>query len=63
MEDRRDSDRRRNERRKVDREKFNTSLDINIINHLQDISEETGIPMNRLIEEAIKEKYPLKKKK
>jgi hypothetical protein len=50
-------ERRKKKRRKSDREPFNTSLDPVLINMLQDLSEETGVPMNRLIENALKEKY------
>ena len=50
-------ERRKKKRRKSDREPFNTSLDPVLINMLQDLSEETGVPMNRLIENALREKY------
>ena len=50
-------ERRKKKRRKSDREPFNTSLEPAFIDMLQDLSEETGIPMNRLIENALKEKY------
>jgi ribosomal protein S8E len=50
-------ERRKKKRRKSDREPFNTSLDPVLINMLQALSEETGIPMNRLIENALREKY------
>jgi len=51
------NERRKKKRRKNDREQFNTSLDPALIDMLQNLSEETGIPMNRLIENALKEKY------
>jgi len=44
-------------RRRTDRESFNTSLSPDLIEMLQDLSEKTGIPMNRLIENALREKY------
>ena len=50
-------ERRKKRRRKSDREPFNTSLEPALIDMLQDMSEKTGIPMNRLIENALKEKY------
>ena len=57
MEERRKSDRRNRNRRKSDREPFNTSMSPDLVDMLQDLSEETGIPMNRLIENALREKY------
>jgi len=54
MTDRRDKKRGR---RKTDRENFNTSLAPVLIEMLQDLSEETGIPMNRLIENALRAHY------
>jgi hypothetical protein len=57
MEERRKDDRRKRYRRKIDREPFNTSLSPDLVDMLQDLSEETGIPMNRLIENALREKY------
>ncbi len=50
-------ERRKRKRRKADRKQFNTSLDRKMIEMLQDITEDTGIPMNRLIENALREKY------
>ena len=57
MEERRKDDRRKRNRRKSDREPFNTSMSPDLVDMLQDLSEETGIPMNRLIENALREKY------
>jgi ribbon-helix-helix protein len=51
------NERRKKQRRKLDREKFNTSIDVKLIELLQDLSYEIGIPMNRLIEDAIRAKY------
>jgi len=51
------AERRQKNRRKRDREPFNTSLVPELVDMLQDLSEETGIPMNRLIENALREKY------
>lgn len=42
---------------KTERKVINTSLDLKIIDVLRQYSEETGIPMNRLIENAVREKY------
>ena len=50
-------ERRKQNRRKSDRAPFNTSLAPELIYMLQDLSEETGIPMNRLIENALREVY------
>lgn len=41
----------------IDRKNINTSLDIKIIKLLKKMSLETGIPINRLIEDALKSKY------
>lgn len=41
----------------IDRKSINTSLDINIIELLKKMSLETGIPINRLIENALKKQY------
>ena len=42
---------------KIIRKKLNTSIDENILQLIRDISEETGIPINRLIENALREVY------
>lgn len=58
MKERREKNERRTRgRRKSDREPFNTSLTPTLVDMLQDLSEETGIPMNRLIEDALRDKY------
>ncbi len=56
-------ERRKNQRRGADRSQFNTSIDKKLVALLQDISYDTGIPMNRLIEDALKEKYLKKDEK
>ena len=52
----------RKPKKRVERESFNTTLDKSLLDLLRDLSEETGIPMNRLIENALREKYQKKKK-
>lgn len=42
---------------KTQRKSINTKLDIQVIEILKNTSEETGIPQNRLIENAVREKY------
>ena len=42
---------------KIFRKKLNTSIDQSLLKLIRKISEETGIPINRLIENAIREKY------
>ncbi len=44
-------------RNKIERKAFNTKLSVGVLELLHDLNEETGIPMNRLIEDAINEKY------
>lgn len=41
----------------IERKTVNTKLDLEVIDLLKKISGETGIPQNRLIENAVKEKY------
>jgi len=52
----------RRSKKRVERESFNTTLDKTLLELLRDLSDDTGIPMNRLIENAIREKYQKKKK-
>ena len=47
--------------KKIKREVFTTTMDGELLDLLRDLSEETGIPMNRLIEKALREKYVEKK--
>ena len=42
---------------KTERKIINTSLDIELVGILRNYSEQSGIPMNRLIENAVREKY------
>lgn len=41
----------------IDRKTINTKLDVDIIDILKITSDKTGIPQNRLIENAVREKY------
>lgn len=52
----------RKPRKKVKREIFTTTMDGELLDLLRELSDETGIPMNRLIENALRDKY-LKKKR
>ena len=52
----------RKTRKKVKREIFTTTMDGELLELLRNLSDETGIPMNRLIENALREKYQKKKK-
>lgn len=42
---------------KIKRKVINTSIDIELVEILKTRSEDTGIPINRLIEDAVREKY------
>ena len=42
---------------KIERKVINTRIEKQLLDIIKDKSEETGIPMNRLIEDAIREKY------
>jgi hypothetical protein len=42
---------------KVNREQISTTIDEELMNVVRDISKDTGIPINRLIENAVREKY------
>jgi len=48
---------------KIRRETVNTTIDRKLIELVRDISEKTGIPINRLIENALRDKYENKSKK
>jgi post-segregation antitoxin (ccd killing protein) len=41
----------------IKRKSINTNIDVELIKLLKDINIDTGIPMNRLIEDAIRETY------
>jgi hypothetical protein len=41
----------------IERKPINTKLDPDVIKILKETSERTGIPQNRLIEDAVREKY------
>lgn len=41
----------------IKRKAINTNIDVELIKLLKDINIDTGIPMNRLIEDAIREIY------
>jgi len=45
---------------KIKRQTINTTIDKKLIKVVRDISVETGIPINRLIENALREKYEKK---
>lgn len=42
---------------KIERKVINTRIEKRLLDIIKDKSEETGVPMNRLIEDAIREKY------
>ena len=42
---------------KVNREQISTTIDEELMNIVRGISKDTGIPINRLIENAVREKY------
>ena len=48
---------------KIRRETINTTIDKKLIELVRDISVNTGIPINRLIENALRDKYEKKPKK
>lgn len=41
----------------IERKNINTTIEIELLEVLKKLSLETGVPLNRLIEDAIKEKY------
>lgn len=47
----------------IKRKAINTNIDEELIKLLKDINIDTGIPMNRLIEDALYEKYQKELKK
>jgi len=48
---------------KIRREIINTTIDKKLLELVRDMSVDTGIPMNRLIENALRDKYEKKSKK
>ena len=48
---------------KIRRETINTTIDKKLLELIRDMSVDTGIPMNRLIENALRDKYEKKGKK
>ncbi len=48
---------------KIRRETINTTIDKKLLELVRDMSVDTGIPMNRLIENALRDKYEKKAKK
>ena len=48
---------------KIRREIINTTMDKKLLELVRDMSVDTGIPMNRLIENALRDKYEKKPKK
>jgi hypothetical protein len=48
---------------KIRREIINTTIDKKLLKLVRDMSVDTGIPMNRLIENALRDKYEKKVKK
>ena len=48
---------------KIRREIINTTIDKKLLKLVRDMSVGTGIPMNRLIENALRDKYEKKVKK
>ena len=48
---------------KIRRKTINTTIDKELLKIVRDISEDTGIPINRLIENALRDKYEKKIKK
>ena len=47
----------------IRRETINTTIDKKLIELVRDMSVDTGIPINRLIENALRDKYEKKDKK
>jgi hypothetical protein len=47
---------------KIRRDTINTTIDKKLLKIVRDISEDTGIPINRLIENALRDKYENKDK-
>ena len=45
---------------KIRRATINTTIDKDLIKIVREISEDTGVPINRLIENALREKYEKK---
>ncbi|GAB6136866.1 ribbon-helix-helix domain-containing protein [Halanaerobaculum tunisiense] len=41
----------------IKREQISTTIDEELMSIVRDISKDTGIPINRLIEDAVREKY------
>ena len=48
---------------KIRRQTINTTIDKKLLKIVRDISEDIGIPINRLIENALRDKYEKKDKK
>ncbi len=48
---------------KIRRETINTTIDKKLLELIRDMSVDTGIPMNRLIENALRDQYEKKSKK
>jgi post-segregation antitoxin (ccd killing protein) len=48
---------------KIRRKTINTTIDKELLKVVRDISEDSGIPINRLIENALRDKYEKKPKK
>jgi len=48
---------------KIRRETINTTIDKKLLELVRDMSVDTGIPMNRLIENALRDQYEKKAKK
>ena len=48
---------------KTRRETINTTIDKKLLELVRDMSVDTGIPMNRLIENALRDQYEKKAKK
>jgi metal-responsive CopG/Arc/MetJ family transcriptional regulator len=46
-------DKKSTQRELVNRKRFNTSVDINLLNSLDDLSEKTMIPKSKLIDKAL----------
>lgn len=45
----------------IERKALNTKIDVKLLDILKKISRDTGIPINRLLENAIREKYLINK--
>jgi post-segregation antitoxin (ccd killing protein) len=45
---------------KIRRERINTTIDKKLLELVRDMSVDTGIPINRLIENALRDKYEKK---